>query len=321
MEVRDPLWRTHWRGAFFVITPAGSPDWHLVVGPYSRQDNYAPMPVKLTHTYDHAWGECERWNGVIEAYAPPAPPPAPVVVVDAPPAPPPPPAPVVIYPPAPAPAPPVVVTVPIVMPQQQPQPAPMPAIDPAEICKGVGLGFDATARKCVALVTPTPEPPPARFAPPAAAPDVPLPNRAKVMPKPQPPLDPPTAGSAKKDTVPLIYAEGSSVAKIDVLFGSQPLRMTIDTGASESAVPVDLARRLVEAGEAEWLNPRQYKIADGSIVTQRRVKIRRISIGSHVITDITASAGNGEPLLGFDILNIVGSFTINTREQQLEFNA
>jgi hypothetical protein len=124
---------------------------------------------------------------------------------------------------------------------------------------------------------------------------------------------------AHKDSVPIIFFDGGHSVRLDAQVGSEGVRFVVDTGATESSIPMATALSLVAKGEAEWLQPRQYRIADGSSVTMQRVRIHRFAIGNHVLTDVEASASNGSPLLGFDVLNMVGRFTIDTRNHEIVF--
>jgi hypothetical protein len=49
------------------------------------------------------------------------------------------------------------------------------------------------------------------------------------------------------------------------------------------------------------------------------LRIHSVTIGSHVLRDVVAGVSGGDPLLGFDILNMVGRFTIDTQARELVF--
>jgi hypothetical protein len=219
----DPKWYAHWRGEYFVVSPADEPDWSLVFGPSPVHLEGLASVTLVRGGRDMGSGACVHTTD------------EPVVAVT-------PPVPVYTQPPAP-------------------------------------------------VYTPTP---------PAGTPE-------------------PLPGPARKDSVPIIFFDGGRSAWLDAQVGSESVRFVVDTGATESLIPLTTALRLVAKGEAELLPPRQYRIADGSSVTMERVRIHRFTIGNHVLTDVEAGASNGSPLLGFDVLNMVGKFTIDTRNHEIVF--
>ena len=108
---------------------------------------------------------------------------------------------------------------------------------------------------------------------------------------------------------------------VDVILGSQPLRMLIDTGATMMSLPWDVAMALINSGDAEYGPKESFRLADGSIREQWTIIIHRMTIGSHVLTNVSASVAptGATPLLGFTILNRVGRFTIDVAAGQLTF--
>ncbi len=100
--------------------------------------------------------------------------------------------------------------------------------------------------------------------------------------------------------------------------------MLIDTGATDLVITNSLASTLVAAGDAEWLPNDEAKLADGTKIEERNVKIHRVSIGDHTLIDVEAGVNpsdTGDMLLGFPVLNLFGKFTIDTNASQLTFGS
>jgi clan AA aspartic protease (TIGR02281 family) len=134
------------------------------------------------------------------------------------------------------------------------------------------------------------------------------------------PYAPPPPYGRGGDYVP-IYSISGKGAAVDVTLGSQPLRMLIDTGATMMSLPSDVAMALITSGDAEFGPKESFRLADGSIREEWTIIIHRMTIGSHVLTNVTASIAptGATPLLGFTILNRVGRFTIDMAAGQLTF--
>jgi hypothetical protein len=120
---------------------------------------------------------------------------------------------------------------------------------------------------------------------------------AKVTPRPDTPAaptrtptpyTPPTPSGQGGDYVP-IYSVSGKGAAVDVTLGSQPLRMLIDTGATMMSLPWDVAMALIASGDAEFGPKESFRLADGSIREEWTIIIRRMTIGSHVLTNVRAS--------------------------------
>jgi predicted aspartyl protease len=125
-----------------------------------------------------------------------------------------------------------------------------------------------------------------------------------------------------RDAVP-IYLDAATGHKalIDVIIGGQPVRMLIDTGATVCQVSSAIAEKMLAAGEATAQENKQFKLADGSVVSKPTMLVKTIRIGSHVVQDIVVLIEDrGSMLLSFPVLNSIAPFTINTRTQELIFD-
>jgi clan AA aspartic protease (TIGR02281 family) len=143
-----------------------------------------------------------------------------------------------------------------------------------------------------------------------------------LEPTPTPDTPPPTVGpTLGSDSVPIYPGSGGRAALVDLLVGSLPVRMLIDTGATSMTVTQSIASILVQNGEATWLDPTTVSLADGSVTQMRQLTIRNVTIGRHTVNNIVAGvvSDSSDMLLGFPVLNRVGRFTIDTNSRRLIF--
>lgn len=150
---------------------------------------------------------------------------------------------------------------------------------------------------------------------------------APVMTHSPPPAAAPTPQTApipstQADIVPMYTINGRQ-AQVDVILGSsQPVRMTIDTGAETGSVTEDIANILIRRGDAVEEATRNFRLADGSVSTSRMIKVFRLSLGDRFLNNVDLSiVPNGTTmLLDFPTLNQFGRFTLDMQRGQIVFN-
>jgi clan AA aspartic protease (TIGR02281 family) len=137
-----------------------------------------------------------------------------------------------------------------------------------------------------------------------------------------PPAARPTVVTGR-DSVPIYPGDHYGAALVDVSFGSHPVRMIIDTGATITSISARIAEAIVSEGEGEWASPTTFTLADGSTKTERVLRIHEARVGKHVVSNVLASVTDDEStmLLGFTLLNQIGPFMINTRTRELVFDS
>jgi len=161
-----------------------------------------------------------------------------------------------------------------------------------------------TMRDCITKIS---APPPPTYAQPAPPPT--------YAPAPQ------ASAPSGKSSVPIYTDRGGAAVMVDVLLGGQPLRMTLDTGATMCTVTEAIAARIVSSGQGSWGEPVTSMLADGSKVTMRLVVIREMRIGPHVLRDVRAGVSSSQDmLLAFPAVNSIAPFTIDTRTRELVFH-
>lgn len=125
------------------------------------------------------------------------------------------------------------------------------------------------------------------------------------------------------ETIKLINDNG--VYKINVKFGLISKQFVLDSGASEISISTNLEKELIHNGllkKEDYIEPGLYKIADGSIVSCRRIRIRQLKVGNIAVKNITASIGSSSTplLLGKSFLDKFNQWSINNDSQTLSLS-
>ncbi|MFT7031454.1 MAG: clan AA aspartic protease (TIGR02281 family) [Marinoscillum sp.] len=131
---------------------------------------------------------------------------------------------------------------------------------------------------------------------------------------------PKIVGSPTKITIPLIYISGEGY-KVKIQFGSIKRYFLIDTGASDLVITEELASELMSEGvisEYDYLSKEDRILADGSIITVKRVRIKELAIGAYKVQNIEASiVENGSPLCGMELLNTFSNWELIPSSKEL----
>lgn len=107
-----------------------------------------------------------------------------------------------------------------------------------------------------------------------------------------------------------------------VQFGNIKKKFILDSGASELALSKETEQELIKAGvikKENYLQPGLYRIADGSIISARRVMIPRMKIGAFTVYNVKASIGdyNTPLLLGRSFLDKFKKWSIDNSTKKL----
>lgn len=108
--------------------------------------------------------------------------------------------------------------------------------------------------------------------------------------------------------------------------GVLTLHFTLDTGASEVNIPADVVLTLYRAGtiqDTDFLPGKTYVLADGSTLRSARFLLQSLKIGSHRITNVSASIGplTSALLLGQNVLEQWGTWGIDSQRRVLRLGA
>lgn len=121
--------------------------------------------------------------------------------------------------------------------------------------------------------------------------------------------------------IPLI--EGNGVFSVKAIIGGKVFsKFVLDSGAGECNISSELEKELIKYGiikNSDYLNNGLYKLADGTIVENKRVKIPNILIGNKQIKNVIVSIGqtNSPNLLGQSFLNKLDSWSIDNSKKIL----
>ena len=129
------------------------------------------------------------------------------------------------------------------------------------------------------------------------------------------------SGAAHSESIPLIHAHGTLQVPV-VINGKVSLNFTIDSGATDVAIPASVFSNLIRDGivsSEDFLDKRMYKLADGSGEISQRFRIRSLRVGKLEVRDVIASVGDsgGLLLLGQSFLSRLKSWSIDNELQAL----
>ena len=116
--------------------------------------------------------------------------------------------------------------------------------------------------------------------------------------------------------------EENGVFSLTVNTGGIVSRFILDSGAGESNISSGLESKLIANGtikQKDYLSNGLYRLADGSIVECKRVKLSKVTVGSKTVYNVIASIGleNSPNLLGQSFLNKTNSWTIDNSKRIL----
>ena len=99
----------------------------------------------------------------------------------------------------------------------------------------------------------------------------------------------------------------------------------LDSGASETTISSTLEKQLISNGfinKNDYLPDGLYKIADGSIISQRRILVKQLSVNQYCVKNIVVSVGNTDSplLLGKNFVDKFKSWSINNTDKILELS-
>ena len=128
------------------------------------------------------------------------------------------------------------------------------------------------------------------------------------------------SGNETKDEIQLKSNGGTYF--ISVSINGLVSEFVLDSGASEISLSSDIEKELVSKNlikKEDYLSSGLYRIADGSIISQRRINLREVKVGSFTVKNITASVGIGNVplLLGKSFLDKFSKWSIDNNSKRL----
>jgi aspartyl protease family protein len=122
----------------------------------------------------------------------------------------------------------------------------------------------------------------------------------------------------------ITLSQEQGVFTLTVYFGNGAVKrkFILDSGASELAISKDLENELIINGlirKENYLTPGLYQLADGSIISLRRVSIPKLKVGGFTVYNVTASIGNSNSplLLGRSFLDKFKKWSIDNNSNKL----
>lgn len=127
--------------------------------------------------------------------------------------------------------------------------------------------------------------------------------------------------SVKKNSISLTEKNGTFL--INVRFKSFSIPFVLDSGAAEISISSTLEKRLLQYGiitKNNYLSDGLYRVADGRIVSQRRVLLKKVQVGDFIVKNVAASIGGEDTplLLGKNFLDKFSNWSINNSDSTLE---
>jgi Flp pilus assembly protein TadD len=127
--------------------------------------------------------------------------------------------------------------------------------------------------------------------------------------------------SAQAEEIPLSKEGGVYTIPVEIN-GVLTLQFILDSGAAEVLIPADVALTLIRAGtiqRSDFLPGRSYTLADGSTVQSPRFVLRRLKIGTRLLTQVPASIGDLSSmlLLGQSVLERFGTWSMDNQRRML----
>lgn len=130
-----------------------------------------------------------------------------------------------------------------------------------------------------------------------------------------------TQRSASKSSTVMKKDRGTYVVPV-IVNNAITLDFTVDSGASDVTIPMDVVTTLIRAGtirEADFIGERTYVLADGSKVRSRTFRIRSLTVGDRTVENVIGSVAptRGALLLGQSFLGRFKSWSIDNSRHAL----
>lgn len=117
----------------------------------------------------------------------------------------------------------------------------------------------------------------------------------------------------------------NNVYYIDISINGLSEKFILDTGASDVTLNEEVERDLISKGllkKEDYISSALYRIADGSIVSNRRLIISKLKIGKFIVENVKANVAksNAPLLLGKSLLDKFPSWSIDNQNMTLKLN-
>ena len=115
-----------------------------------------------------------------------------------------------------------------------------------------------------------------------------------------------SASTSTKTEAPALVLGGTFVI-LATVNGAAQAALRVDSGATDVMLPRTVAARLISTGSlthADYLTTKTYKLADGSLRTQKVYRLRSLKVGALIVRDLPCTISNDDTgLLGQSFLS------------------
>jgi len=129
-----------------------------------------------------------------------------------------------------------------------------------------------------------------------------------------------TASTSTKTEAPALVLGGTFVI-LATVNGAAQAAMRVDSGASDVMLPRTVAAGLISAGSltpADYVTTKTYKLADGSLRTQKVYRLRSLKVGAFIVHNIPCTISNDSTgLLGQSFLGKAQDWAMDNRRHVL----
>jgi clan AA aspartic protease (TIGR02281 family) len=131
----------------------------------------------------------------------------------------------------------------------------------------------------------------------------------------------PRTAANRIDSVTLSTDDGGASLHLDVGLGASTYSFLLDTGATDLTVTEKVAAQLVADGHAAYGHEETVTLADGTSHVEPTLMVDTATVGTHQVSNVhVLVVPNSAPmLLGMDVLNQIGRFSVDVPHLQLTF--
>ena len=129
-----------------------------------------------------------------------------------------------------------------------------------------------------------------------------------------------SASTLTKTEAPALVFGGTFVI-LATVNGASQAALRVDSGATDVMLPRTVAARLIRAGSlthADYVTTKTYRLADGSLRTQKVYRLRSLQVGTFIVRDIPCTISNDDTgLLGQSFLSKAQDWAMDNRRHVL----
>jgi len=128
------------------------------------------------------------------------------------------------------------------------------------------------------------------------------------------------ANTSTKTEAPALMLGGTFVI-LATVNGTVQAALRVDSGATDVMLPRNVAARLISDGSlthADYVTTKTYRLADGSLRTQKVYRLRSLKVGALIVRDIPCTISNDDTgLLGQSFLSKAQDWAMDNRRHVL----